>query len=152
MKITGWTLVSQTQRPFFIAFLIVFSISLPLFGSPVPGPSRFSTDPFGTANLDISKADNDTKKSSSILWSLQEIYHHQISNSTIARCPFKTSCSSFLISAVERTDIFRGSIAFLDRYFYRENPSAWSNYSYYAGEGNILKLNDDYYLPGNKAK
>lgn len=88
---------------------------------------------------------------SSFSLSLIRIYQKRISsNSTIERCPYKTSCSSFAYQSISEKGVFIGILLFLDRYYYRENPSIPYNYPLYETEEGILKLNDDFYLTGEK--
>lgn len=86
-----------------------------------------------------------------VFLSLIRFYQKRISsNSTIERCPYKTSCSSFAYQSISEKGVFLGILLFLDRYYYRENPSIPYNYPLYETEEGILKLNDDFYLTGEK--
>ena len=88
---------------------------------------------------------------SSFSLSLIRIYQKGVSpNSTMERCPYKTSCSNFTYQSISEKGVFIGILLFLDRYYYRENPSIPYNYPLYENEEGILKLNDDFYLTGEK--
>ena len=71
-------------------------------------------------------------------------------NSTTHRCPFKISCSNFAYRSISEKWLLTGLLLFVDRYHYRENLSAPYNYPLYENQEGILKLNDDYYLTGEK--
>ncbi len=88
---------------------------------------------------------------SSLSLSLIRMYQKRISpNSTMHRCPYKTSCSNFAYQSISAKGLFGGILLFIDRYYYRENPSVPYNYPLYENAQGILKLNDDYYLTGEK--
>ncbi len=82
----------------------------------------------------------------SILDRALRLYQAGQSEKTIHRCPFKTSCSSFLIKALENHGFPLGLFAFIDRYLYRENKSAYFNYSLVKRSDGVYKLDDDYFL------
>lgn len=80
---------------------------------------------------------------------LIRIYQKRIStNSTMHRCPYKTSCSNFAYRSISDRGFWIGMLMFIDRYYYRENPGSPFNYPLYENMEGILKLNDDYYLTG----
>lgn len=83
--------------------------------------------------------------------SLIRIYQKRVSpNSTMHRCPYKTSCSNFAYQSISENGLLLGILLFIDRYYYRENPSVPYNYPLYENAEGILKLNDDYYLSSEK--
>ncbi len=86
---------------------------------------------------------------SSFSISLIRIYQKKISpNSTIHRCPYKTSCSNFAYRCILERGFFVGILLFIDRYYYRENSGVPYRYPLYEDKEGILKLNDDYYFTG----
>ena len=72
------------------------------------------------------------------------LYQSDITGSSIQRCPFKISCSNFAKIAIKKHG-FYGMLIFLDRYFFRENISAFKNYNFVLTKG-VLKLDDTFYL------
>ena len=83
--------------------------------------------------------------------SLIQIYQKRIStNSTIHRCPYKTTCSNFAYQSISDNVFWVGMLLFIDRYYFRENPGAPYNYPLYENAEGILRLNDDYYLTSEK--
>jgi hypothetical protein len=72
-------------------------------------------------------------------------YQHSISNKSVSRCPFEISCSRFTAIAIKQYGIF-GITLFIDRYFYRENSSAYSLYSRKETKNGFVKLDDKIYL------
>ena len=107
-------------------------------------------------DLDINEALHDRPKGlvfpvTFLGLSLIHIYQKKISpNSTMARCPFKTSCSHFAYQSISDKGFLVGSLLFLDRYYYRENPSTPYNYPFYENDRGVLKINDDFYLTSEK--
>lgn len=60
---------------------------------------------------------------------LIQLYQREIGDNTIHRCPFKTSCSSFLEESVTKYGRLKGFALFIDRYFYRENIAIKKQYN-----------------------
>ena len=72
------------------------------------------------------------------------LYQMDITGNSIQRCPFKISCSNFAKIAIKKHGVL-GILIFLDRYFFRENISAYINYNFVLTKG-VLKLDDSIYL------
>ncbi|MFN6991869.1 MAG: membrane protein insertion efficiency factor YidD, partial [Fervidobacterium sp.] len=72
-------------------------------------------------------------------------YQRSISEKSVSRCPFEISCSQFATIAIEKYGLL-GFIIFIDRYFYRENVSAFSLYNKKETKNGIIKLDDKIYL------
>lgn len=72
------------------------------------------------------------------------LYQTDITGNSVQRCPFKISCSNFAKIAIKKHG-FYGMLIFLDRYFFRENISAFKNYNFVLTKG-VLKLDDTFYL------
>lgn len=72
------------------------------------------------------------------------LYQMDITGNSIQRCPFKISCSNFAKIAIKKHGVL-GILIFLDRYFFRENISAYINYNFVLTKG-VLKLDDSFYL------
>lgn len=85
-------------------------------------------------------------KNRSVVLGLIHYYQKKISIHSISRCPFKTSCSHFAEQAIRRNGLLKGTALFIDRYFFRENISAYQNYPFFETRKGRLKLNDDFYL------
>jgi hypothetical protein len=61
-------------------------------------------------------------------------------------CPFKTSCARFAYQVILHRGLFHGGLQFIDRYYYRKNPTASYLYPLVETEEGILKLDDDFFL------
>lgn len=57
-----------------------------------------------------------SNQSNFLLKSVTQIYWFLISDLDGDNCPFHPSCSSFLLDAVNETNIFQGTMMFLDRF------------------------------------
>jgi hypothetical protein len=78
--------------------------------------------------------------------SLISFYQTKISPLTIIRCPFLVSCSTFAARAIADKGLALGLAIFIDRYYYRENTTAFRLYRLVRTEGDILKIDDSEYL------
>ncbi len=73
-------------------------------------------------------------------------YNTHVSPKSIARCPFKISCSAFARKAINKYGFFLGSAMFFDRFLYREHKHAIEYYKKTLTDEGVLKLNDTLYL------
>lgn len=74
------------------------------------------------------------------------IYQSDISDKTIHRCMFYTSCSQFALKSVERFGFVFGVVVFLDRYCIRENQYAYEYYTLKKNAYGTYRLDDDFFL------
>lgn len=72
-------------------------------------------------------------------------YQSSVSDKSVSRCPFEISCSRFAVKAIEKYSLL-GYPIFIDRYFFRENASAFSLYTKKLTNNGIVKLDDKIYL------
>ena len=77
---------------------------------------------------------------------LIHVYQDRISPASISRCPFSISCSNFALRAISRRGLAFGLVMFIDRYYYRENATAFGNYDLVQADDGILKIDDSEYL------
>jgi putative component of membrane protein insertase Oxa1/YidC/SpoIIIJ protein YidD len=84
--------------------------------------------------------------SQDIALSLIQMYQEKISLTSISRCPFSVSCSNFASRAISRKGLTLGLVMFIDRYYYRENATAFGNYDLVRADDGILKIDDSEYL------
>lgn len=63
-----------------------------------------------------------------VLEYLVNTYQQRIAVNSTKRCPFKISCSSFLLHEITEEGLVRGLALFFDRYFYRENRNIYDKY------------------------
>lgn len=78
---------------------------------------------------------------------LVEAYRDNKETTSIHRCLFDVSCSHFAERAITNRGVLVGSILFVDRYFFRENFSAWQYYPKFKDADGDYRLNDSYFLP-----
>ena len=83
-----------------------------------------------------------------VIEKIYDLYQTKVSDKSIHRCPFYTSCSRFYSIALREYGCLWGSIMFIDRYFYRENKAAYKYYDFKSRDDGVLKLDDDYFLYG----
>lgn len=72
-------------------------------------------------------------------------YQNSLANNSVSRCPFEISCSRLATLAIKKYGIL-GYAIFIDRFFYRENLSAYSLYIKKEIKNGIIKLDDKIYL------
>lgn len=72
-------------------------------------------------------------------------YQRSLSGKSVSRCPFEISCSQFAAIAIRKYGLL-GYAIFIDRYFYRENPSIYSLYIKKVTKNGVVKLDDKIYL------
>jgi len=72
-------------------------------------------------------------------------YRNSISEKSISRCPFEISCSRFAEIAIKKYGLL-GYAIFIDRFFYRENISAFSLYTKKQLPNGLIKLDDKIFL------
>lgn len=77
---------------------------------------------------------------------LVDLYHNVLEYNTIHRCLFHITCSNFAKEQIEKRGWILGTLYFMDRYFYRENLSAFALYPLVPDKEGIYRLNDDYFL------
>lgn len=94
----------------------------------------------------VAEPDSCPGAAEAVLGLLLDIYKKGQSDRTVSRCPFYSSCSQFLMTAVDRYGFPLGMLAFIDRYFYRENRFAFQKYSLRRRQNGVYKLDDEYYL------
>jgi len=87
-------------------------------------------------------APSEPEAQASSLESANQLYQSKIGNQTIHRCPFETSCSKFLVAAIEKQGLFKGTALFLDRYFYRENHRIPQNYEAVTRANQVMYRDD----------
>jgi putative component of membrane protein insertase Oxa1/YidC/SpoIIIJ protein YidD len=73
-------------------------------------------------------------------------YQNHISCNSIARCPFRISCSQYAYAALNKYGPILGLCYYIDRNLYRENSSSFFNYEFYEDSEGSLKLDDSFYL------
>jgi putative component of membrane protein insertase Oxa1/YidC/SpoIIIJ protein YidD len=122
-------------------FFIVFSVGASASDEPWEPEDRVA--PAEMFENSEEKADD---LSTGLVRNLVTYYQSTQSKASISRCPFYTSCSFFFSRAVEVYGLPIGTLAFLDRYLYRENFSAYKNYSLKRRPDGVYKLDDEYYL------
>jgi putative component of membrane protein insertase Oxa1/YidC/SpoIIIJ protein YidD len=79
-------------------------------------------------------------------------YQNRISGQSIRRCPYYISCSNYARIAIEEHGLLIGSLYFIDRNVYRENPGIWQNYPLSDAGERGLKLDDFFYLRGSPSE
>ncbi len=74
------------------------------------------------------------------------LYQKNIIINSISRCPFKVSCSNYLLESVRRDGFIKGIVTFVDRYYYRENPFIYKKYKLVIQEKYLLddKISKNY--------
>jgi putative component of membrane protein insertase Oxa1/YidC/SpoIIIJ protein YidD len=82
----------------------------------------------------------------SVATRLLDFYQNVLEYNTIHRCLFYTSCSHFAKEQVEKRGWVVGTLYFIDRYFYRENLTAFALYPLKKNKDGVYKLDDDYFL------
>ncbi|MCK4791040.1 MAG: membrane protein insertion efficiency factor YidD [Desulfobacteraceae bacterium] len=75
-------------------------------------------------------------------------YQNRIASKSIHRCPYLISCSNYALRAVQERGLLVGSLYFIDRNLYRENPGIWQYYPLMETSDRGLKLDDTFYLTG----
>lgn len=73
-------------------------------------------------------------------------YQHDISPSSIDRCPFLISCSNYARKAIATHGLLKGLCLFIDRNLYRENIEMFRLYTLIQKQNGILKLDDSFFL------
>ncbi|GEM_PF-4132494 len=73
-------------------------------------------------------------------------YRANASETTVHRCPFHTSCSHFISDSLNKKGIIVGTLASIDRYFFRENLDAYNHYPLLNNPNGEIKINDDAFL------
>jgi hypothetical protein len=68
-------------------------------------------------------------------------YQVKIGTSSISRCPYVVSCSAFAKQSFTELGFF-GLPAFLDRFFYRENPDTFMKYPRYVMPDGVIRYDD----------
>ena len=93
-------------------------------------------------------------KSPGILFAnkLIKLYQHKISTNSISRCPFYISCSNYAYLSINKYGLLKGICLFIDRHFYRENLYCFYYYGLREIEAGILKVDDSFYLFGDKTQ
>jgi len=81
---------------------------------------------------------------------LIKLYQQKISPNSISRCPFYISCSNFAYHSIHKYGLVKGICLFIDRHFYREHPYSFYYYGLREIEAGILKIDDSFYLFGDK--
>jgi len=76
-------------------------------------------------------------------------YQSHISVRSVQRCPFQISCSNFSARAIKDYGLYWGILRTIDRYYYRENVSVFTNYTRLVDGSGRTVLDDDYYLLGD---
>lgn len=87
-----------------------------------------------------------TGLSQDIALGLIHFYQARISPASISRCPFSVSCSNFASRAISRKGLALGLVMFIDRYYYRENATAFGTYDLVTADDGILRIDDGVYL------
>lgn len=60
--------------------------------------------------------------------SLVHAYQKRVAVNSVDRCPFRVSCSNFLVNSINEEGLIKGVALFIDRYFYRENKFMGDKY------------------------
>jgi len=81
---------------------------------------------------------------------LIHFYQQKIASQSISRCPFYISCSNYTYNSIKKYGLIIGICYFIDRNLYRENSGSYLYYSLRENEAGILKLDDSFYLFGEK--
>lgn len=71
-----------------------------------------------------------------------DLYRTEIAPQSISRCEFATSCSQFARDAIVHRGMLVGMIAFIDRFFFRENQAAYDHYDWVLTPGGRIRLDD----------
>lgn len=110
-------------------------------------PSTTIDEPFEPggriANQDLTNSDLSLLRE--VCDQLITFYQTNISPGSISRCPFKISCSAFARIAIDKYGLI-GLAMFLDRYYYRENREAFTQYRLVETSQGLLKLDDSFFL------
>jgi hypothetical protein len=73
-------------------------------------------------------------------------YQHDVSPSSIDRCPFLISCSHYAQRAIAAYGFLKGLCLFIDRNLYRENMEMFRLYALIQKQNGTLKLDDSFFL------
>ncbi len=68
-------------------------------------------------------------------------YQVKIGTNSVSRCPYVVSCSAFAKQSFTELGFF-GLPAFLDRFFYRENPDTFVKYPRYVMPDGVIRYDD----------
>ncbi len=68
-------------------------------------------------------------------------YQVKIGTNSVSRCPYVVSCSAFGKQSFTELGFF-GLPAFLDRFFYRENPDTFVKYRRYVMPDGVIRYDD----------
>lgn len=134
--------VKMSMVPLMFA-LVVFFTSISVFANDEPWESVDCSSPRTAFNLE-------PRLQSSLLRTTLtfalDAYQTKQSEKTVHRCAFYTSCSAFLPRAIDVYGLPLGFLAFMDRYLYRENKSAFKNYPLRRRSDGVYKLDDEPFL------
>lgn len=127
----------QDRWRFGLLFFLIF-----VLGSGLPALAEEPFEPGETAPLLLSSAVTEP----SVADRLVDFYQNVLKYNTIHRCLFYTTCSYFAKKQIEKRGWILGTLYFIDRYFYRENLSAFALYPLIQNKDGVYKLDDDYFL------
>jgi len=102
---------------------------------------------FGSVPTPVSQTARPGTLGSDVLGVLVNLYRDNKDDTSIHRCIFHVSCSHFAQRAVERYGVVLGGVAFIDRYFYRENNDARLFYPLERESDGTFRLNDGPFVP-----
>jgi hypothetical protein len=74
-------------------------------------------------------------------------YRANEAHTTIRRCAFSVTCSSFAEKAISRYGFLVGGVVFIDRYFYRENADSRNHYPLIGAPDGTYRLDDSPFVP-----
>ena len=83
---------------------------------------------------------------------LIDFYQRKISPQSTHRCLFSISCSNYAEKSILQDGFLFGTSKFIDRYYFREHKYAWLYYPRVETADGILRLDDSYYLSGEKER
>ncbi len=115
---------------------------------PVPQPDGWEPDAAAPAVAQGMPDKAEATVDAGLAGTLIRFYQTDISPNSISRCPFLVSCSNFALRAIESHGVVAGTLLFIDRIYFRENPDAHLFYPMKRDARLFPRLDDTFFLDG----